>query len=370
VAFISSATNLVNAPTSPGSLNLVRRDIPTQSTQLIDQGNVAFPVIGPDGTRILYWKPPSSIISAPPIQLRLWDGATTTNRVILVEPGGGAAPVSALSMSAAWDVGVFEVLLTGNVRAVYWVRLSDGSHGSVSQVSDGVETTNLTPSAPLISGNGGFVVFTSSEPRYLSGTPAGFKQVFVRNLQSGELTLVSANQAGVAGDGDSKNAVISQDGRYVAFESDANDLVPNDSNQVTDVFLRDLVERQTSLISAAPRGAGGNAPSLRPWMNAAGDIVLFTSAASNLVPGDYNQNTDVFVAQLAAPYLDRAVVQQGQLAIQFSSRAQRKYRIESTSDVVAGPWNLGQEVTALGSSTEVDLPINGPRQFYRISLEP
>ena len=82
------------------------------------------------------------------------------------------------------------------------------------------------------------------------------------------------------------------------------------------------------------------------------------------------QNTDVFVAQLAAPYLERTVVQQGQLALQFSSRAQRKYRIESTSDVVAGPWNLVQEVTAIDSSTEVQLPINGNRQFYRINLEP
>jgi Tol biopolymer transport system component len=367
VAFVSSATNLVNAPTSPGALNLLLRDIPTQSTKLIDQGNVGSPVISPDGTRILYWKQPA-VVTAPPIELWLWDASALTNRLILAQTNT-VVPVAGLSMSAAWDVGVFEASL-GDIRAVYWVRLSDGSHGSVSQVSDGVETTNTGASAPLISGNGGFVVFTSMEPRYTGGTQAMFKQVFVRNLQSNQLALVSANQAGLPGDGDSKNAVISQDGRYVAFESDADDLVPNDTNQVTDVFLRDMVDKKTSVVSVAATGEAGNAASLRPWLNAAGDIVLFTSVASNLVPGDYNQDTDVFIAQLAAPYIESAKIQQSQFTLQFSSRAGRKYRIDGTSDVVTGPWALVQEVTATDSSTTVSVPMNGVRQFYRVSLEP
>jgi hypothetical protein len=164
--------------------------------------------------------------------------------------------------------------------------------------------------------------------------------------------------------------VISQDGRYVAFQSDADDLVPNDTNQVPDVFLRDLVEKTTTLISAGPTGAVGNSTSLRPWMNATGDTILFTSAASNLVPGDYNENTDVFIVQLAAPSLQKALLQQGKLNLQFSTRAQRKYRIESATDVAAGPWTVVQELTATGASTSVSLPASGAREFYRITLEP
>src|SRR5262249_25261984 len=155
-----------------------------------------------------------------------------------------------------------------------------------------------------------------------------------------------------------------QDGRYVAFESAADDLVANDTNGALDVFLRDLVQKTTSLISAGPTGAPGNAASLRPWMNAAGGIVLFTSAASDVVPGDYNQTTDVFVVQLAAPFLEKVAIHQGQVQLLFSTRAQRKYRVESTTDVVAGPWILAKEVTATDSTTEADLPLDGSQRFF------
>ena len=88
-------------------------------------------------------------------------------------------------------------------------------------------------------------------------------------------------------------------------------------------------------------------------MNATGDTVLFTSAASDLISGDYNETTDVFVVQLAAPFVQKTLLQQGKLNLQFSTRAQRKYRVESAADVAAGPWSLVQELTATDSSTGV-----------------
>ena len=244
VAFISSATNLVQAATPPGSLNLLFRDMATQTTRLVDQGYVAAPVLSPDGTRLLYWKHPGQNSPAPPARLMLWDAASRTNRVVVEVADAGVGQVSPVSMSTAGDGGVFEVRGT-NANRVEWVHLADGIMKSVTQVSDGVETTNATPTLPAISGDGSSVLFTSSEARYPGGINGGFQNVFVRNLQTGALTLVSASQKGPAGDGDSRNAAISQDGRYVVFQSDADNLVPNDTNQVADVFLRDLVEKST-----------------------------------------------------------------------------------------------------------------------------
>lgn len=161
----------------------------------------------------------------------------------------------------------------------------------------------LGGSAPDISGNGRFVAFHSrTDPARLvpgaaSGGPAN--NVFVFDLQSGSVALASQNAGNTAtGNSESSSASISGDGRFVAFESLAGDLVAGDTTNGLDVFLRDMQTGATEALSLRPDGTGGGdfrTPSYDPAVSADGRFVTFASAVEGLVPGDANGFTDVFL---------------------------------------------------------------------------
>jgi TolB protein len=124
-------------------------------------------------------------------------------------------------------------------------------------------------------------------------------QVFLATLATGEIRRVSqstggtpANDANIAYDG---TIAISRDGRYVAFSSHATNLVRGDSNGRADVFLRDVERRATLRISLAANGGETDGDSAQPSIGADGRFVAFVSDATNLVPDDHNRAKDVFV---------------------------------------------------------------------------
>ena len=92
---------------------------------------------------------------------------------------------------------------------------------------------------------------------------------------------------------------ISADGRFVAFDSEATNLVPGDTNDASDVFVRDRQTGTTRRVSVSSGGAQGNGASFDPAISADGRFVAFNSDATNLVPGDTNGAADVFVRTLA-----------------------------------------------------------------------
>jgi Tol biopolymer transport system component len=96
----------------------------------------------------------------------------------------------------------------------------------------------------------------------------------------------------------SYGAVVSANGRWVAFTSTASNLVRHDGNGHADVFVRDLRRGTTRRVSVAGDGHGGNAPSVVDAISANGRLVLFRSSAANLVPHDRNRRTDVFLANV------------------------------------------------------------------------
>ncbi len=130
----------------------------------------------------------------------------------------------------------------------------------------------------------------------------GFADVYVRDLSAGTTTLVSVNDLGTSGNGDSSNAVISADGTKVAFSSRAGDLGPNDTNGFTDIYVRDLTGGPTTLVSVNDLGAnGGNGSSSNAVISAEGTKVAFLSDATDLGPTDTNGLRDVYVASFGGP---------------------------------------------------------------------
>ncbi len=160
---------------------------------------------------------------------------------------------------------------------------------------------------PIITPDGRFVVFASTANNLLVNSNglavperfAGCLNIYRRDRLYQTNVLVSVNMSGLTGgDGDSIPSAVSTDGRYVLFESTASDLVSGDTNDASDVFVRDVSAGTTTLVSAALNGGPGNAASRSPTMTSDGRSVAFVSAASNLVPDDTNFIADVFVRDL------------------------------------------------------------------------
>jgi Tol biopolymer transport system component len=146
-----------------------------------------------------------------------------------------------------------------------------------------------------ISADGRYVAFWSYASNLVPGDTNGYPDVFVRDQQAGQTTRVSVSSAGTQANSNSGSGSISADGRYVAFDSDASNLVPGDTNGMWDVFVHDRQTGQTTRVSLASDGTQGNSGSRGPSISADGRYVAFWSYASNLVPGDTNGKRDVFV---------------------------------------------------------------------------
>ena len=151
---------------------------------------------------------------------------------------------------------------------------------------------------PSISTDGQKVAFTSNAPNLVPGDNNNSPDIFVRDLSTNTTTRVSVDSAGNQGNAFSSSPSISADGRFVAFQSDATNLVPGDTNNSNDIFVRDLLTNTTTRVSVDSVGNQGNGRSFPPSISADGRFVAFDSAASNLVPGDTNNDRDIFVRDL------------------------------------------------------------------------
>ena len=159
---------------------------------------------------------------------------------------------------------------------------------------------------PIISRDGRYVLFASTANNLTlvnnnnSVLPRRFN-VFLRDRLANTTTLVSVNMSGTGGgNGDSFPTGISTNGQFALFESSASDLVAGDTNNASDIFVRDVVNGLTTLVSVSTNGVSGNGASRGSVMTGDGRYVAFVSAASNLAPRDTNNIADVFVRDLQA----------------------------------------------------------------------
>lgn len=162
-------------------------------------------------------------------------------------------------------------------------------------VTPGGAAANGASAGSSISETGRFVTFTSGATNLVAGDTNGRADVFLRDRLLGTTELVSVSSAEVQGDNLSAWAAVTPDGRFVAFGSYASNLTPGDTNGTTDIFVRDRQLGTTELVSQSTASLLANGGSQVPRISADGSLVFFESDASNLVLDDTNGWRDVFV---------------------------------------------------------------------------
>jgi Tol biopolymer transport system component len=162
-------------------------------------------------------------------------------------------------------------------------------------------------SQAVLSASGRYVAFVSGAPNLARSDRNGVADVFVRDLVSSTTVRASVSSTGVEGDGPSGKPSISADGRIVAFPSAATNLVPADRDGFQDIFVRKRSAGTTERLSAARHGEA-NGASLAALVSADGRVVAYSSDASNLVRGDQNGALDVFLVDLVSGRTTRVSV--------------------------------------------------------------
>ena len=194
---------------------------------------------------------------------------------------------------------------TNNARDVFvrdrllkkTVRVSVNSAGAQTQGGGGGHH-GTAPYGTTISRDGRFVAFPSAGADLITNDTNGLQDIFVHDNQTGQTIRASVSTTGAQANGKSDGAAFSADGRYIVFESEATNLVLNDTNGVSDIFIKDLQTGVVRIVSANSQGQIGNGLSYGAAITGDARYVAFTSAATNLEIGDTNALEDVFVRDL------------------------------------------------------------------------
>jgi hypothetical protein len=326
VAFVSTADDLTANDSNGNIQDVFVRDLQMRTTTLVSvnqsgtgSGNDSSetPVISPDGRFVAFVSTASDLTAHDDgngaggrrdVYVRNLQMGTTT--LVSINRGGTASADDFSQYPAMSADGRFVAFmsqasdLTANADGgpnvfVRDLQMETTTLASVNRF--GTDANHRTRVPPQISANGRFVAFTSEASDLTANDTNGNTfDVFVRDLQTGTTTLVSANRFGTgSGNGSSRGEQISANGRFVAFDSDASDLTANDTNGTSDVFVRDLQSGTTTLVSVNRLGTGSaGAASNLPVISADGRFVAFISGAQDLTADDTNGRGNVFVRDL------------------------------------------------------------------------
>ncbi len=312
VAFLSAATNLV-AGDANGLRDVFLHDRLTQTTTRVSvgiggtepAGGGAWDVdLDRDGRLVAFTSMASNLVAGD--TNNTWDAfvfdrtAGTTTRVSVSNSGAQSNGLGQMSVSISADGrsvafssqgSTLVPLDTNNVYDIFVHDLSSRQTRRVSVTSDGEQSAGgvVASFRPDISGDGRYVAFDSLATNLSAGDANGVIDAFVRDTRMYPLTRASAQLPGAPPlDAVHAQPAISADGRIVAFQSLASNLVANDTNGVADVFAFDRVTGITTRVSVSSAGAEANGASSQPSLSADGRYLAFLSAASNLVANDVN----------------------------------------------------------------------------------
>ena len=237
-------------------------------------------------------------------------GASGQNAVAISGDGRVVAFESAAVNLVAGDTNTLVDVFVYDrfTRTTSRVNVATGGTQAIGGASGG--------SGIALSGNGQIVAFTSTATNLVAGDSNGIADIFVHDRATAVTTRVSVASNGAQGQGVGarRRPSLSADGRFVAFDSEMTNLVPGDTNATSDVFVHDRVTGQITRVSVATGGAqatGDSVGSLKPSLSADGRFVAFISDALDLVTGDTNNYWDAFVHDRATGVTTRVSVQSG-----------------------------------------------------------
>jgi len=317
VAFQSSASNLVDGDTN-GAPDIFLRDTQMNTTTRISldstgvQGNdlSEYTSISADGRYVAFESFASNLVSGDTnggTDIFVRDTLTnTTRRVSVSSSGAEGSGAEYPSISADGRYVAFwsyaSNLVSGDTNGTTDIFMRDTQTNTTTRVSvssSGMEGNSYSDEFASISGDGRYVAFESYASNLVNGDTNGTWDIFVRDTQTSTTTRISVDSSGVEGNGLSMYPSISADGRYVAFSSEASNLASVDTNGWLDVFVRDTQTNTTTRVSLDSRCAQGNEKSGgRSFISADGRYVAFESSASNLVSDDTNGMIDIFVHEM------------------------------------------------------------------------
>jgi PGAP1-like protein/WD40-like Beta Propeller Repeat len=283
---------------------------------VLSDGMSDFPSISSDGRYVAFFSAATDLVPGDTngqndVFVRDLSAGTTV-RASLASDGSqsngwsGQPSISADGMSVAFMSGATNLVAGGGsiFGDIYVRNMQAGTTVLASLAYDGT-VPNSASLNPSISGDGRYVAFETSATNMVAGGGGGVSQVYVRDLLTGDTSVVSVANDGSLGNGDSSSPTLSGDGRYVSFFSMASNFVPGATSAGSQVFLYDRQTRMVELESGPPDGSAPNGQALGMWgsdrssLSPDGRYISFTSYASNLVAGDDDFLGDVFVRDRA-----------------------------------------------------------------------
>lgn len=316
VAFTSDSPDVVAAGNLRRSVFV--RDMVAGATELVSitdagrpaNGASSRPMLSSDGRYVAYSSFATNLSPAGgngSEQVYVRDRVVRTTTLISQGPGGvlggatsfrGMVSDDGQTVTFASKAGNLGPVDTNGKEDVYQRNAATGVITRLSLRSDGSDARS-GGSRPYMSPDARYVVFNTYDA-IGPGDLNGKSDVYVLDRVAGTTTRASVSTTGGDGTGDSLRGFVSNDGRYVFFNSFSSNLVTPDRNGSGDAFVRDLATGVTSLVSVSPTGGPANGQTFRPVPSADGGVVTYLSLARNLVPGDTSVDNQVYVVSRAS----------------------------------------------------------------------
>jgi Tol biopolymer transport system component len=293
VAFLSTATNLLPGGLTSGTLQAYLRDLVSGQTILLSQNDAGFEADAPVTSVRLAGNGRFVVFATAATNLMPAASNGFSQVYVLDLFTGTLQLVSADSKGVAGNGGSIRPAITPDGRFVaFETSASNLLAGDANGIADIYLYDRSTRKAERVTGAaGGTAPVLSHDALFVIFERAigGTTQLFCRDR-----ALMTTAQM-TAGDGDSTHASISANGRFTAFQSDATDLVAGDTNGLTDVFVFDVTTSKTVRVSVSPTGKQGDGPSRMPSIMADGRSIAFASTAYNITTRDPSGFFDIFV---------------------------------------------------------------------------
>ena len=313
VVFTSDASNLVSNDNN-GRSDVFLKNVSTGSVTLVSQGlngesaagNSTAPRISSDGSTVVFISDAANLVNFDTngvADVFAYSVGTGGISLVSVSTAGVQANAESSDPSVNSDGSVIAFvssatnLDSNDLNGVddIFVRDVGGSSTALVSMSTAAVIGDHDSSAPRISADGNLVVFVSEATNLVVNDTNAVADIFARNRTGASTTLVTPSFGGLSANMPSDQPAISSDGRYVAFSSQASNLVNDDTNGLSDIFLRDTSLNSTERISLGYNVLDPNGASTSPAVSDNGRDIVFVSSASNLIEGDTNGRADVFV---------------------------------------------------------------------------